>query len=94
MTSLLSDNEKAFIILNRIKSVQSNKYAQEMLLIELDSAATPNTAMINLANSEILDCDTKILALESELNKLTITDENIYSMVTPSTPSVILPPTE
>lgn len=94
MTSLLSDNEKAFIILNRIKSVQSNKYAQEMLLVELNSAATPNTAMINLTNSEISDCDTKISALESELNKLTITDENIYSMVTPSTPSVILPPTE
>lgn len=94
MTSLLSDNEKAFIILNRMKSVQSNRYAQEMLLVELNSAEAPNTAMINLANSEILEAERKLSALQSELDKLTITDDNIYSMVTPSRPTNFALPTE
>lgn len=94
MEELLSDNEKGFIILNRMKSVQSNKYAQEMLLIELNSAETLNTAMVNLANSEILEAERKLAALQAELDKLTITDDNIYSMITPSRPTNFALPTE
>lgn len=91
MEELLSNNEKGFIILNRMRSVQSNKYAQQMLLIELNAEPDPNVAMINLANSEIENANIKLTALQAELDKLNITDLGIFNFSTPSTTSLPAP---
>jgi hypothetical protein len=70
MTTLLSNEEKAGIINQHLKNLHYNKFNLEISIIEETSKATPETAALTNLNTQIADFNSRITALEAELDKL------------------------
>ena len=70
MTTLLSNEEKAGIINQHLKNLHYNKYNLEISVVEENAKATPETAALANFNTQIADFDSRIEALDAELDKL------------------------
>ena len=73
---MLTDNEKAAIIKAHIKNIASNKYNAELSLIEDEALEESNQDSVFFLQKRISDYNAQINALQSELEKLNITEEN------------------
>jgi uncharacterized protein YlxW (UPF0749 family) len=73
---MLTDNEKAAIIKAHIKNINSNKYNAELSLIEDEALEESNQDSVNFLQKRISDYNAQINALQSELEKLNVTEEN------------------
>ena len=73
---MLTDNEKAAIIKAHIKNINSNKYNAELSLIEDEALEESNQDSVIFLQKRISDYNAQINALQSELEKLNITEEN------------------
>lgn len=70
MTTLLSNEEKAVIINQHLKNLHYNKFNLEISIVEETAKATPETAALANLNTQIADFNSRITALEAELDKL------------------------
>ena len=70
MTIELSKEEKQAIVNQHIRSLLVNKYNVEISLIEENSISPVNQSTITLLNNQINYIDTKINALQEELESL------------------------
>jgi hypothetical protein len=70
MTILLSNEEKTAIINQHLKNLHYNKFNIEISIVEESSRATPETENISSLNAQVADFDSRITALEAELDKL------------------------
>ena len=73
---MLTDNEKAAIIKAHIKNIASNKYNAELSLIEDEALEESNQDSVIFLQKRISDYNAQINALQSELEKLNITEED------------------
>ena len=70
MTIELSKEEKQAIVNQHIRSLLVNKYNVEISLIEENSISPVNQSTITLLNNQVNYIDTKINALQEELESL------------------------
>ena len=70
MSTLLSNEEKAGIINQHLRNLHYNKFNLEISIVEETAKATPETAALTNLNTQIADFDSRITALEAELDKL------------------------
>jgi hypothetical protein len=70
MTTLLSNEEKAGIINQHLKNLHYNKFNLEISVIEENAKNTPEADILADLNTQILDFNLRIEALEAELDKL------------------------
>ena len=84
---MLTDNEKAAIIKAHIKNIASNKYNAELSLIEENLLQEPNQDILSSSQNRISIYDAQIDALESELNKLNVTQEIVTPEASTTSPS-------
>jgi hypothetical protein len=70
MTTLLSNEEKASIINQHLKNLHYNKFNIEISIVEETAKATPEAAAITNLNTQVADFNSRITALEAELDKL------------------------
>jgi len=68
--TLLTNEEKAGIINQHLKNLHYNKFNIEISIVEETAKATPETAAIANLNTQITDFNSRITALEAELDKL------------------------
>lgn len=70
MTTLLSNEEKTGIINQHLKTLHYTKFNIEMSIVEENAKTSPEPeALVNL-NAQIADFDSRVKALEAELDKL------------------------
>jgi len=70
MTTLLSNEEKAGIINQHLKNLHYNKFNIEISIVEETAKATPEAEVLTSLNTQLADFDSRIEALEAELDKL------------------------
>lgn len=70
MSTLLSNEEKSGIINQHLRNLHYNKFNLEISIIEETAKATPETAALTNLNTQIADFNSRITALEAELDKL------------------------
>ena len=70
MTTLLSNEEKTGIINQHLKNLHYNKFNIEMSIVEENAKATPEAESLASLNSQLTDLDSRIEALDAELDKL------------------------
>jgi hypothetical protein len=70
MSTLLSNEEKTGIINQHLRNLHYNKFNLEISIIEETAKATPETAALTNLNTQIADFNSRITALEAELDKL------------------------
>jgi hypothetical protein len=70
MTTLLSNEEKANIISQHLKNLHYNKFNIEISIIEENAKNTPEAEALANLNTQITDLNSRITALEAELDKL------------------------
>ena len=70
MTTLLSNEEKTGIINQHLKNLHYNKFNIEMSIIEENAKTTPETEALANLNTQLADLDSRIEALDAELDKL------------------------
>lgn len=70
MTIELSKEEKEAIINQHIRSLLVNKYNVEVSLIEENSISPVNQSTVTLLNNQVNYIDTKLNALQEELESL------------------------
>ena len=70
MTTLLSNEEKTAIINQHLKNLYYTKFNIEMSIVEENAKTSPDPeALVNL-NAQVADFDSRVQALEAELDKL------------------------
>jgi len=70
MTALLSNEEKAGIINQHLKNLHYNKFNIEISIVEENAKTTPEAEVLANLNTQLADFDSRIEALEAELDKL------------------------
>jgi hypothetical protein len=70
MTTLLSNEEKAGIINQHLKNLHYNKFNIEISIVEETAKTTPEAEVLTSLNTQLADFDSRIEALEAELDKL------------------------
>lgn len=70
MTTLLSNEEKAGIINQHLKNLHYNKFNIEMSIVEENAKTTPETEALANLNTQLADLNSRIEALDAELDKL------------------------
>ena len=70
MTVLLSNEEKAGIINQHLRNLHYSKFNIEISLVQENARVQKETETIASLNAELADVDTRITALEAELDKL------------------------
>jgi len=70
MTTLLSNEEKAGIINQHLKNLHYNKFNIEISIVEETAKITPEAEVLTSLNTQLADFDSRIEALEAELDKL------------------------
>lgn len=70
MTTLLSNEEKAGIINQHLKNVHYNKFNIEISIVEENAKANPEAAAVANLNTQLSDLNSRIEALDAELDKL------------------------
>jgi hypothetical protein len=70
MTALLSNEEKAGIINQHLKNLHYNKFNIEISIVEETAKTTPEAEVLANLNTQLADFDSRIEALEAELDKL------------------------
>lgn len=70
MTTLLSNEEKAGIINQHLKNLHYNKFNIEMSIVEENAKTTPEAEPLANLNTQLTDLNSRIEALEAELDKL------------------------
>jgi chromosome segregation ATPase len=70
MTTLLSNEEKTGIINQHLKNLHYNKFNIEMSIVEENAKTTPEAESLASLTSQLSDLDSRIEALEAELDKL------------------------
>jgi hypothetical protein len=67
---MLTNEDKVSIINQHKKNVVYSRYNLEVSLIEEGAVANPNQSTVSSLNEQILDLDSKIAALDSEIESL------------------------
>ena len=70
MSTLLSNEEKLGIINQHIRNLEYNKFNIEISLVEENAKTTPETAALANLNTQLTDFNSRITALDAELDKL------------------------
>ena len=70
MSTLLSNEEKTGIINQHLKNLQYSKFNVELAIIEENAKATPDADTLASVNAQLADIESRIEALEAELDKL------------------------
>ena len=70
MSTVLSNEEKAGIINQHLKNLHYNKFNIEISIIEENAKTTPETAALANLNTQLTDFNSRITALDAELDKL------------------------
>jgi|LauGreDrversion4_2_1035121.scaffolds.fasta_scaffold105133_3 chromosome segregation ATPase len=70
MTVLLSNEEKTGIINQHLRNLHYSKFNIEISLVQENARVQKETETIASLNAELADVDTRITALEAELDKL------------------------
>ena len=70
MTVLLSNEEKTGIINQHLRNLHYSKFNIEISLVQENARVQEETETIASLNAELADVDTRITALEAELDKL------------------------
>ena len=70
MTTLLSNEEKAGIINQHLKNLHYNKFNIEISIVEENAKTTPESEALANLNTQLADFNSRIEALEAELDKL------------------------
>ena len=70
MTVLLSNEEKAGIINQHLRNLHYSKFNIEISLVQENARVQKETETIASLNAELADVETRITALEAELDKL------------------------
>jgi hypothetical protein len=70
MTTLLSNEEKTGIINQHLKNLHYNKFNIEISIVEENAKSTPETQALASLNTQLSDFNSRITALEEELDKL------------------------
>lgn len=66
----LSNAEKTDIVNQHLKNLYYNKFNIEMSLVEEGAKTTPEAESLTSLNTQLADFDSRIEALEEELDKL------------------------
>jgi len=77
---MLSNNEKASIVVGKLKNLSAQKYNFELALIEYNVNSEENSGIISVTNSEIEKINLKVLALQEELNSLEVSPDLVNSL--------------
>jgi hypothetical protein len=70
MTTLLSNEEKTGIINQHLKNLHYNKFNIEISIVEENAKSTPEAELLANLNTQLADINSRIEALEAELEKL------------------------
>ena len=70
MSTLLSNEEKTGIINQHLKNLQYSKFNIELSIIEENAKTTPEAETLTSINSQLVDINSRITALQAELDKL------------------------
>jgi hypothetical protein len=70
MTALLSNEEKTGIINQHLRNLHYSKFNIEISLVQENARVQKETETIVSLNAELADVETRITALEAELDKL------------------------
>jgi hypothetical protein len=70
MTVLLSNEEKTGIINQHLRNLHYSKFNIEISLVQENARVQKETETIVSLNAELADVETRITALEAELDKL------------------------
>ena len=70
MTTLLSNEEKTGIINQHLKNLHYSKFNLELSVVEENAKTSPEEATLTSLNTQLVDIDSRITALEAELDKL------------------------
>jgi hypothetical protein len=70
MTTLLSNEEKTGIINQHLKNLHYSKFNLELSVVEENAKTVPEEATLTSLNTQLVDIDSRITALEAELDKL------------------------
>jgi chromosome segregation ATPase len=70
MTVLLSNEEKTGIINQHLRNLHYSKFNIEISLVQENARVQKETETIASLNAELADVETRITALEAELDKL------------------------
>jgi hypothetical protein len=70
MTTLLSNEEKTAIINQHLKSLHHNKFNIEISIVEENARVEPETEFLTSLNLQLTDINSRISAVEAELDKL------------------------
>lgn len=71
MSYQLTNEEKAAIISQHLKNVESNIFNLELSLIEENATTTPNASNVSSLNAQLTEANAKKTALLAELNDVT-----------------------
>ncbi len=71
MTYELTNEEKAVIVNQRLKNVESNIFNLELSLIEENAVVTPNATNVSSLNAQLAEANAKKTALLAELSEVT-----------------------
>lgn len=72
MTVNLTKDEKIAIINSHQKNILLNKYNLEISVIEENAKTSPDASIISNLNSEISESNSKLEALQTELNTINL----------------------
>jgi hypothetical protein len=70
MTTLLSNEEKTGIINQHLKNLHYSKFNLELSVVEENAKTAPEAVTLTSLNTQLVDIDSRITALETELDKL------------------------
>jgi hypothetical protein len=70
MTTLLSNEEKTGIINQHLKNLHYNKFNIEISIVEEAAKTTPDAENLTSLNAQLVDFNSRIEALDAELDKL------------------------
>jgi hypothetical protein len=71
MTYELTNEEKAVIVNQRLKNVESNIFNLELSLIEENAVVAPNATNVSSLNAQLAEANAKKTALLAELSEVT-----------------------
>lgn len=71
MTYELTNEEKAVIVNQRLKNVESNIFNLELSLIEENAVVAPNATNVSSLNAQLTEANAKKTALLAELSEVT-----------------------
>jgi hypothetical protein len=72
MSYELTNEEKATIVNQHLKNVESNIFNLEISLIEENAVSTPNATNVSSLNAQLAEANAKKTALLAELSEVTV----------------------